>query len=98
MLSIAANKLRINFKVLGTYGMERIDALHEPFDPNWHEAVGMQPSESYEPNTVLHEERRGYRLHDRVLRPARVHIAMAPPQHVAKDSDAADDEPNKEAE
>ena len=66
-------------RVLGDRGFSRIDALHKPFDPRWHEAVGMLPSDEHPPGTILVEERPGYLLHDRVLRPSRVHIAMGAP-------------------
>ena len=67
-------------RVLGDKGMKPIDALHQQFDPRFHEAVGMQPSEEHPAGTVLVEMQRGYMLHDRVLRASRVHIAMAMPE------------------
>ncbi|MEE8107226.1 MAG: nucleotide exchange factor GrpE [Planctomycetota bacterium] len=67
-------------RVLGDKGMKPIDALHQQFDPRFHEAVGMQPSEEHPAGTVLAEMQRGYMLHDRVLRASRVQIAMAMPE------------------
>ncbi|RMF22088.1 MAG: nucleotide exchange factor GrpE [Deltaproteobacteria bacterium] len=64
--------------VLERHGVERIKALGEPFDPNQHEAVQMVESAEKEPNTVIEEHRAGYRLHDRLLRPAMVAVARAP--------------------
>jgi len=89
-------------RVLSEKGMKPIDALHEPFDPRFHEAVGMQPSDEHPVGTVLLEMQRGYMLHDRVLRASRVHIAMAMPEMTDEsdptnaDSDASDSEESVE--
>jgi molecular chaperone GrpE len=64
-------------KALRAYGLETINALHEPFDPHVHEAVMQQPSEDYQPGTVIEEIARGYRLRDRILRPTKVIVAQA---------------------
>lgn len=64
-------------KALSTHGLERIDALHQPFDPSIHEAMMQQPSDEYPPGTVIDELARGYRLRDRVIRPARVIVSSA---------------------
>ena len=55
-----------------------IQALHEPFDPNFHEAILQQPSGDHPAGTVIHVANTGYRLHDRVVRPSQV-IVSAPP-------------------
>ncbi|NUQ63129.1 MAG: nucleotide exchange factor GrpE [Pirellulales bacterium] len=55
-----------------------IKALHEPFDPNFHEAILQQPSADHPPGTVLHVAQSGYRLHDRVVRPSQVIVSAAP--------------------
>lgn len=47
------------------------------FDPQWHEAMATQPSATVRPDTVLSLVQKGYRLHDRLLRPARVIVARA---------------------
>ncbi|MHC4952418.1 MAG: nucleotide exchange factor GrpE [Planctomycetota bacterium] len=65
-------------RVLQSHGLDTIEAHGEVFDPRFHEAVGMRPHEELEPGRVAEEERKGYRLHDRVLRPSRVHIVIAP--------------------
>ena len=67
-------------RVLSEKGMTPIEALHKPFDPRFHEAVGMEPSDEHSAGTVLQEMQRGYMLHDRVLRASRVQIAMAMPE------------------
>src|SRR4249919_2345797 len=57
--------------LLAENGLEPIEAEGKRFDPNLHEAIGHEPSESRE-GTVIRQARRGYRLKDRLLRPARV--------------------------
>lgn len=55
-------------------GLERIEALGEKFDPNFHEAMAQQPSEEEE-DTVINEYQKGYVLNGRLLRPAKVIVA-----------------------
>ena len=71
--------LRHLVNALEAKGMKPIDALGKPFDPRFHEAMGVVPAEGKAPGTVVTELKKGYVFHDRVLRPARVQIAMAPP-------------------
>lgn len=56
-------------------GVEPIDAKGRPFDPSLHEAIGGEDSEDVEVDTVADEVQRGYRLHDRVIRPSLVRVA-----------------------
>ncbi len=65
--------------VLAKHHCKPIDALHHPFDPNYHEALLQQPSTEFPPNTVLQVVRTGYTLHDRVVRPSQVIVSTAPP-------------------
>ncbi len=60
-------------------GVTPIEADGQPFDPAWHEAVGTVPAQQVgkEPDTVVHVVRAGYRIGDRLLRPARVIVATA---------------------
>ncbi|MGB9775702.1 MAG: nucleotide exchange factor GrpE [Anaerolineae bacterium] len=60
-------------------GVTPIEANGQPFDPAWHEAVGTVPAHQVgqEPDTVVHVVRAGYRIGDRLLRPARVIVATA---------------------
>ncbi|MDO4585360.1 MAG: nucleotide exchange factor GrpE [Planctomycetia bacterium] len=51
---------------------KRIDALHQPFDPNFHQAISQMPSEEFPDNTVLIVAQEGYTLADRVVRPSQV--------------------------
>lgn len=60
------------------YGIEVIDPEGEPFDPQIHEAMTMQPSDTAEPGSVLAVIQKGYQLNKRLLRPARVVVAREP--------------------
>jgi len=64
-------------KALRDAHVERIEAEGQPFDPNVHEAILEQPSAEHTECTVLQEIAKGYRLHDRVLRPAKVIVSKA---------------------
>jgi len=68
---------------LRKFGLERIDSVGRPFDPNLHEAVGVVPWEGSPEGTVLAENLKGYLLNGRLLRPAHVTVAKAPPASVA---------------
>ena len=62
-------------EVLESFGVEPIAAVGERFDPHVHEAVVTEPSDKHEPDTVTEELARGYRIGDRLLRPAMVKVA-----------------------
>jgi molecular chaperone GrpE len=62
-------------EMLKRHGITRIDADGKPFDPNVHQAVVEQPSESHPPGTVVQVLEQGFMNHDRVLRPAKVMVA-----------------------
>ena len=62
-------------EVLESLGLEAVPSIGERFDPHVHEAVVTEPSAEYEPDTVIQEIVRGYRLGDRLLRPAMVKVA-----------------------
>jgi molecular chaperone GrpE len=56
-------------------GLEPIDAVGKQFDPNLHEAIGHEPSAEVPEGRVIRQTRRGYRLKDRLLRPAAVMVS-----------------------
>jgi molecular chaperone GrpE len=58
-------------------GLQAIEAENKKFDPNLHEAIAHEPSETPE-GTVIRQARRGYRFKDRLLRPARVIVSSGP--------------------
>ncbi len=70
---------RATLKLLGTtmerFGISAIDPEGEPFDPELHEAISVQPSDTVEPGTVLNVVQKGYVLNGRLLRPAMVVVA-----------------------
>jgi len=70
--------LRLLDSALEQVGISELDPEGEPFDPQKHEAMTTQPSGTVEPNSVLTVVQKGYAIHDRLLRPARVIVARAP--------------------
>ena len=62
--------------VLEALGVKAVAAEGELFDPHLHEAVLTEESEEHEPDTVMQEIVRGYRLGDKLLRPALVKVAV----------------------
>jgi molecular chaperone GrpE len=72
--------------VFKRFGVERIVA-EGTFDPALHEAIVSQPTDEVEPMTILSEVRTGYRMGERVVRPARVIVAAA----ATNDDNAASD-------
>lgn len=73
---------------LKSHGVSSVAALGQPFDPKVHEAVALIESAEHEPNTVIGEHDRGYKVGDRTLRPARVSVAKA---IEAKESDGSEE-------
>jgi molecular chaperone GrpE len=67
--------LKLLGSVLSRFGIEELDPLGEPFDPNLHEAMTVQPSADAEPGSVITVFQKGYALNGRLLRPARVVVA-----------------------
>ena len=65
-------------EVLESFGVQPIAAVGERFDPHIHEAVVTEATDEYEPDTVIDELARGYRIGDRLLRPAMVKVAARP--------------------
>jgi molecular chaperone GrpE len=65
-------------QVLREAGVEAVDAVGHPFDPHRHEALGHQDSEEHPEGHVMMQVRKGYKLKDRLLRPASVFVAKAP--------------------
>jgi molecular chaperone GrpE len=64
--------------VLESEGVTPIEAVGQPFDPNVHEAVAHEETADHPDNEVIGEVQRGYRLHDRVIRPSLVRVANNP--------------------
>jgi len=63
---------------LSKLGLEAVEAVGQAFDPHVHEAVTMEATDKHKENTVIQEFERGYRIGDRLLRPAKVKVASSP--------------------
>jgi molecular chaperone GrpE len=77
-VKLVERKLR---NVLESEGVTPIQAVGQPFDPNLHEAVVHEETADHPDNHVIDEVQRGYRLHDRVIRPTLVRVANNPKEH-----------------
>lgn len=67
--------LKMFTTALEAQGVEILDPTGEPFDPNFHEAMTMLPSDEFPPNTVTQVFQKGYLLNERVVRPAKVIVS-----------------------
>jgi molecular chaperone GrpE len=67
--------LRLLDDALDAVGVTEIDPKGEPFDPSRHEALSMLPAPNAAPNSVIEVIQKGYQLHDRLLRAAKVIVA-----------------------
>lgn len=65
-------------KAMGDHGLETIDPMGETFNPEKHEAMTMLPSADHDENTVIDVLEKGYQLHDRLIRPAKVVVSRKP--------------------
>ncbi len=75
--------------VLEQHGLQAIEATGKPFDPHFHEAVLYEEVPGEQDTIVLSELQKGYRLHERVLRPALVKVgkaAAAPAERTGPDA------------
>jgi molecular chaperone GrpE len=82
-LELSVRKLE---EALSAHGLEQIHSVGVPFDPKLHEAIGYEESSEHPEDTVTSELRRGYRIRDRVVRPALVKVAK-PPELPASDGE-----------
>jgi molecular chaperone GrpE len=63
---------------LNQHGCKRIETVGTPFDPNRHQAIAQEPSSEHPAGTVTRATQVGYKLHDRVIRPAQVFVSTGP--------------------
>ena len=63
--------------VFERHGITRVETIGQPLDPNVHQAMMEIPSDNAEPGTIIQEIQAGYRIKDRLLRPALVGVAKA---------------------
>ena len=68
--------MKLFVDTLAKQGVEQIDPLGLPFNPSQHEAISMQPSKDFAPNTVMQVFQKGYQLNGRLVRPARVIVSL----------------------
>ncbi len=69
--------LKVLLDTLKRYQVEQLDPHGEPFNPEHHQAMAMEPNGSVEPNSVLKVFQKGYLLNGRLLRPAMVVVSRA---------------------
>lgn len=65
-------------RILGRHGLEPIEALGQPFDPEFHEAMMQQEDPDQPSNTVINQMQKGYMFQNRLLRPAMVVVSKRP--------------------
>ena len=69
--------LKLLSGVMAKFGVEQIDPQGEPFNPDFHQAMSMQPRDDVPPNTVVAVVQKGYLLNGRLVRPAMVMVSQA---------------------
>ena len=73
--------MELTLKMLGDamnkFGVEQIDPVDQPFDPELHQAMSMQPRNDVPANTVVAVVQKGYTLNGRLVRPAMVMVSQA---------------------
>ena len=89
-------------KTLSRYGVQALDALGKDFDPTLHEAMQRVETDETPPNIVLEVYQKGYLYHEKLLRPSRVAVAVAPQEDVkgeegAQEGEAPEENVNKGA-
>ena len=79
-------------KIFEKFNIEQIDALGKAFDPRFHEAVMREETSKYTENTVTNELQKGYLMHDRLVRPSMVVVAMPKNQKSDQKEDSSTDQ------
>lgn len=69
-------------QALSKFGLSSFQSVGKPFDPAMHEAMLVVETDKHEPNQVVEEFQKGYRLNDRLLRPATVSVSKPPEKEV----------------
>ena len=78
--------------LLKKYGLKRIHAVGEEFDPQYHQAIICTPKEGFDDNIIFDCIQSGYILNDKVIRPARVAVAKAPEEEIDEEHEMPKDE------
>lgn len=82
-------------EVLTKLGLQPIEAVHQPFDPDQHVAIMQETDDNYPPQTVLKELQKGYKLNGRTIRPATV-VVSRPSEPEQQRTGAPADEPGQD--
>jgi molecular chaperone GrpE len=82
--------LRLFYSKLERYDVRPIEAKGTPFDPRMHDAISQVPTADVPPGTVISELQKGYKIGDRLLRPATVVVAIAPPATAGPNGEGRD--------
>ena len=69
--------LKMLSDVMAKFGVEQIDPMDQPFDPEFHQAMSMQPRTDVPANTVVAVVQKGYTLNGRLVRPAMVMVSQS---------------------
>jgi molecular chaperone GrpE len=83
-------------RTLEQHGLRQFTSAGEPFDVGLHDALLQVPRADVQPGTVVEEVERGYRLHERVLRHAKVIVSTAPPDDLRSSEGAREDQNGEE--
>jgi molecular chaperone GrpE len=70
--------LKALLKIFEKFSVKLIEAEGKPFDPNFHQAMMQEASDSHPENIIIREFQKGYMLHDRLLRPSMVVVSKGP--------------------
>ena len=70
--------LKMFVDTLGKHGIEQLNPVGEPFNPEFHQAMSMVPNPEMDPNSVMAVMQKGYVLKGRLVRPAMVVVSKAP--------------------
>ena len=91
-VTLAHNQL---MAALARHGVTAVEAAGQAFDPEHHEAVACLPSDEHCQGQVLEQMQRGYQLHGRTIRPARVAVSGGPakPDEAAVNEDSSEPQP-----
>jgi len=81
--------------LLEKYGLRRIEAVGEEFDPQYHQAIICTEKDGFDDNIIFDCIQNGYILNDKVLRHARVAVAKAPEEEIDEDQEMPEDEGEK---
>ena len=79
-------------KVFEKFSVEQIEALGKAFDPRFHEAVMQEETDKHPGNTVINELQKGYLMHDRLIRPSMVVVAMPKNQQNGQEDNNSTDQ------